>query len=128
LIGLTALMAGALLSAAAPTFAALAAAQVVVGGGLAVVLSGAVAAAAAWSSDEERATVLSWTLVGQPGAWIVALPVVGLVGDASWRLALIAGPGVTGALALLAVGTRPSDQPSEPGSGSWLLLRQGLST
>ena len=124
LIGLAVLAAGSLLSAAAPTFAVLVAAQVAVGAGLAVVLSGGLAAAAAWSSDERRSQVLSWTLVGQPGAWIVGMPVVGLVGEVSWRLAWIAVPFAAAALAFLAVRTRPHDVSAESGRGTWRLLRR----
>src|SRR5215213_4531854 len=123
-LGLGILAAGSLLSAAAPTFAVLVAAQVAVGAGLAVVLSGGVAAAAAWSADAERARVLSWTLVGQPGAWIVGMPVIGVLGGASWRLAWLAVPFAASLLALLAVATRPADQPTESGTGTLQLLRQ----
>jgi predicted MFS family arabinose efflux permease len=122
-LGLGILATGSLLSAAAPTFAILVAAQVAVGAGLAIVLSGGVAAAAAWSADAERARVLSWTLVGQPGAWIVGMPVIGVVGGASWRLAWLAVPFAASLLALLAVATRPADQPTEPGSGTLQVLR-----
>src|SRR5215212_1445063 len=122
-LGLGILAAGSLLSAAAPTFAVLVAAQVAVGAALAVVLSGGVAAAAAWSADAERARVLSWTLVGQPGAWIVGMPVIGVLGGASWRLAWLAVPFAASLLALLAVATRRADQPTESGRGTLQLLR-----
>jgi predicted MFS family arabinose efflux permease len=124
LIGLVVLGAGSLLSAAAPGFAVLVAAQVAVGAGLAVVLSGGLAAAAAWSSEESRASVLSWTLIGQPAAWIVGMPVVGLVGDVSWRLAWIAVPFAATVLAFVAVAGRGSDLLAEPGTGTWALLRR----
>jgi predicted MFS family arabinose efflux permease len=124
MIGLAVLGAGSLLSAAAPTFAILVLAQVAVGVGLAVVLSGALAAAAAWSTDERRAQVLSWTLIGQPSAWIIGMPVVGLVGDVSWRIGWIAVPFAASVLALLAVRMRASDAVAEPGRGTWLLLRR----
>jgi predicted MFS family arabinose efflux permease len=102
----------------------LVAAQVAVGAGLAVVLSGGLAAAAAWSSEESRASVLSWTLIGQPAAWIVGMPVVGLVGDVSWRLAWIAVPFAATVLAFVAVAGRGSDLLAEPGTGTWALLRR----
>jgi predicted MFS family arabinose efflux permease len=124
LIGLAVLGAGSLLSAAAPTFAVLVAAQVAVGAGLAVVLSGGLAAAAMWAREEQRANVLSWALIGQPGAWIVGMPVVGLVGDVSWRLAWIAVPFAASMLALLAVAVRPADAVTEPARGTWRLLRR----
>jgi DHA1 family inner membrane transport protein len=124
LLGLGVLAVGSLLSAAAPTFSVLVAAQVAVGAGLAVVLSGGVAAAAAWSADAARAKVLSWTLVGQPGAWIVGMPVIGLVGDASWRLAWLAVPFAASMVALLAVASRAADRPTEQGRGTFQLLRR----
>jgi predicted MFS family arabinose efflux permease len=124
LIGLAVLGAGCLASAGAPVFAALAIAQVAVGAGLAVVLSAALAAAAAWSSEEQRAKLLSWTLIGQPAAWIVGMPVVGLVGDISWRLAWLVVPFAASAVALVAVHARCPDVATEPGTGTWRLLRR----
>ena len=124
LTGLGVLAAGSLLSAAAPTFGVLVLAQVAVGAGLAVVLSGGLAAAAAWATEERRAQVLSWTLIGQPGAWIVGMPVVGLLGDVSWRLGWLAVPLAASVAALLAVRRRPSDAATEPERGTWLSLRR----
>jgi DHA1 family inner membrane transport protein len=122
-LGLVLLGAGSLLSAGAPSFAALAAAQVVVGAGLALVLAGGLAAAAEWSSEEQRPRVLSWTLIGQPGAWIVGMPVIGLLGNVSWRLGWLAVPLLASVAALVALAARPADPPSDPGRGSWALLR-----
>ncbi len=122
-LGLVTLAVGSLLSAAAPSFSLLVAAQVAVGAGLAVVLSAAVAAAAAWTASEERASVLSWTLVGQPSAWIVGMPVIGLVGGVSWRLAWIAVPFVASVVALAAIATRAGDAPTETGRGTFRALR-----
>jgi len=51
--GLSALAAGALASAAAPSFAALAAAQLPIGAGLALVPAGGIAAAAEWTTPED---------------------------------------------------------------------------
>lgn len=124
IIGLSLLAAGSLLSAAAPTFAVLVAAQVAVGAGLAMVLAGGLAAASEWSAPERRAQVLSWTLIGQPAAWIAGMPVIGLVGDLSWRWGWIAVPFAASVLALLAVRTRPSDAAREQGAGAWRLLRR----
>jgi predicted MFS family arabinose efflux permease len=124
LIGLAVLGAGSLASAVAPAFAVLAAAQVAVGAGLAVVLSAALAAAAAWSSEGQRAKLLSWTLIGQPAAWIVGMPVVGLVGDVNWRLAWLAVPFAASMVALVAVRARCPDVATEPGKGTWQLLRR----
>jgi len=123
LVGLAVLAAASLGSAAAPAFGVLVAAQVGVGIGLAIVLSGGLAASAAWASEEDRPRVLSWTLIGQPGAWIVGMPVVGLLGDESWRLGWLAVPFVASALALVAVGMREPDAATEPATGAWRLLR-----
>jgi predicted MFS family arabinose efflux permease len=46
------------------------------------------------------------------------------VGDASWRLAWIAGPFAASVLAALAVRRRRADAVAEPATGSWTLLRR----
>lgn len=122
LVGLGTLAAGSLLSAAAPSFAILAIAQVAVGAGLSMVLSGGLAAAAEWSSSQDRARVLSWALLGQPFAWIVGMPAIGLLGGASWRWGWVAVPFLGCLLALVAVVVRPSDRHREPPDGTWALL------
>jgi predicted MFS family arabinose efflux permease len=118
--GLAALATGALLSAAAPSFAALAAAQLPVGLGLAFVLAGGLAAAADWTAPDDRPRVLAWTLLGQPGAWVAGMPIIGLVADLDWRLAF-AVPFTAAATALVAVRRRASAAPAAtktPDSGS----------
>jgi DHA1 family inner membrane transport protein len=109
--GLTALTTGALLSAAAPSFPALAAAQVPVGFGLAFVLAGGLAAAAAWTAPDDRPRVLAWTLLGQPGAWVAGMPIIGLVADLDWRLAF-GVPFAAAATALVAVRRRAGRSPA----------------
>jgi predicted MFS family arabinose efflux permease len=120
--GLAVLGTGSLLSAAAPSFAVLAAAQVAVGAGVAMVLSGGLAAAAQWSVPEQQARVLSWAILGQPVAWIVGMPVIGLLGGVSWRWGWVALPFLASALALAAIAVRPSDGHREPPVGAWRLL------
>ncbi|MGE5282379.1 MAG: MFS transporter [Chloroflexota bacterium] len=120
--GLATLAGGSLLSAAAPSFAVLAAAQVAVGAGIALILSGALAAAAEWSVPERRAHVLSWTLLGQPFAWIVGMPVIGLLGAISWRWGWIAVPFAAAVLALVAIAARPADHRREPRVRTWRML------
>jgi MFS transporter, DHA1 family, inner membrane transport protein len=125
--GLAALATGALLSAAAPTFPALAAAQVPVGFGLAFVLAGGLAAAAEWTTPEDRPRVLAWTLLGQPGAWVAGMPIIGLVADLDWRLAF-AIPFTAAATALVAVRRGASRAPAgvaqaEGGSGTSIWRR-----
>jgi MFS transporter, DHA1 family, inner membrane transport protein len=122
--GLATLAAGSLLSAAAPSFAVLAAAQVAIGFGLALVLSGGLAAAAEWSPPEQGTRVLSLALLGQPVAWIVGMPVIGLLGGVSWRWGWVAVPFLASALALVAVAIRPSDKRREPPVGTWRLLAE----
>lgn len=123
-VGLVVLAAGSLLSAVAPSFAVLVAAQVAVGGGLAIVLAGGLAAAAQWSTSAGRAKLLSWTLIGQPAAWIVGMPVIGLLGALSWRWGWLAVPFAASAAALLFVRSRQPDAAREVGSGTWRLLRR----
>lgn len=118
ILGLWLLIGGSLLSAAAPSFAVLAVAQVPVGAGLGIVLSAALAGAAEWVPDERRAGALSWTLIGPPAAWVVGLPVIGLVGQVSWRLGWIAVPVVAGIVALAAVVTRCPDEPVQRTRGA----------
>jgi len=125
--GLAALAAGALLSSAAPSFAALAAAQAPVGFGLAFVLAGGLAAAAEWSAPQDRPRVLAWALLGQPGAWVAGMPIIGLVADVDWRLAF-AIPFAAAATALVWVrrraATGPADAPrTEAGSGTSIWRR-----
>ena len=62
-------------------------AQVPLGVGVAALHTGATLAAAEWVPAERRRQVLSWALVGQPAAWIVGMPLVGFVGESSWRWA-----------------------------------------
>ena len=112
-LGLALLATGSLGSAAAPSFAVLAGAQVAIGGGLAIVVSAAVAAAAEWAADTNRARVLSWTLVGQPAAWVVGMPVIGAVAEVNWRLTWLAVPFAASVLALRAVRRR---RPADPAS------------
>jgi predicted MFS family arabinose efflux permease len=94
-------------SAAAPSFAMLAAAQVLVGVGVASLVTAGTAAAAEWLPSEERARALSWALIGNPAAWIVGMPAIGLVGEHSWRWAWLALPLPAAVLAAFAVARRP---------------------
>jgi predicted MFS family arabinose efflux permease len=108
---------GSLASAAAPTFALLAAAQVPVGVGVAVLVATATAAAAEWVSPDARTRVLSWALIGNPAAWIVGMPLIGLLGESSWRYGWLALP-LTAALAAgVAVARGPASAPTATGGG-----------
>jgi MFS transporter, DHA1 family, inner membrane transport protein len=93
LLGASALLVvGALASATAPSFAWLVVAQLPIGVSVAVLTSAGTLAAAEWVPPEARTRVLSWALVGQPAAWIVGMPLVGDVGERSWRYAWLALP------------------------------------
>jgi predicted MFS family arabinose efflux permease len=96
------------LSAAAPTFAVLAVGQALLGVAFAVLLSGAVAGAIAWIAPERRADALSLTFSGQAAAWLVGMPIVGLVGAISWRLTWLALPVAAAIPALVLVATLPA--------------------
>ncbi len=102
---------GSLASAAAPSFALLALAQVPMWVGIATLLTAGVAATASWSEPERRTKVVARALAGPPSAWIVGMPIVGLVAEVHWRLAFVAFPLPAALLAGLAVAARPGDQP-----------------
>ena len=102
---------GSLASAVAPTFALLALAQVPMWAGIAMLLAAGVAATAAWSAPEERTKIVSRALAGAPAAWIVGMPVIGLVWSIDWRLAFLVLPFPAALLAGLAVPPRPADTP-----------------
>ena len=99
--GTALLAAGALASAAAPSFALLAAAQVLLGVGIASVVAAGTTAAGVWAGEHERTRVLSWALIGQPAAWIVGMPLAGALGAHSWRLAWLVLPLSSAVLATL---------------------------
>ena len=122
--GSSLLAAGSLASAVAPTFELLALAQVPMWGGIAMLVAAGVAATASWSTPEERTKIVSRALAGAPAAWIVGMPVIGLVASLHWRLAFVALPLPAAALAGLAAARRPPDTPIA-GSGTPLtsLLR-----
>jgi predicted MFS family arabinose efflux permease len=126
LIGGSALLAGAsLASAVAPSYAVLAAAQVLVGFAVASLVTAGTAAAAEWASPEHRAHVLSWALIGNPAAWIVGMPLIGLLGEASWRYAWLALPLTAATVAAFAASRGPdSPRRGEPGAGILAALRE----
>jgi DHA1 family inner membrane transport protein len=125
------LAAGSLASAAAPSFAALAAAQIPVGAAIAILTTAGTLAAAEWVPAERRAATLSWALIGQPAAWIVGMPLLGVAGEQSWRYAWLALPFAAAVVAGAAVarrdetaasttGARLRDALTAPGVGGWL--------
>jgi DHA1 family inner membrane transport protein len=120
--GLALIAAGSLASAIAPSFAALAAAQIAIGAGLGVVLSAAVAAASDWAGSGRGAHVLTWTLLGQPAAWVVGMPAMGAVAEFNWRLSWLVVPCLSSLIALVAVRRRePAPAASRLGV-SWRIV------
>jgi DHA1 family inner membrane transport protein len=110
-VGSLLLAAGSLASAASPTFALLALAQVPIWTGVALMLTAGVAATAAWSAPAERTKVVAHALAGAPAAWIVGMPVIGLVAEFHWRLAFLAFPLPAALIAGVAVARRSGDVP-----------------
>jgi len=100
------------LSAAAPTFAVLAVAQAVLGVGVGLLVAVGIAAAGEWADPGRRAHVLAWAIAGMPTAWIVGMPVVGLVAGIDWRVAWLAVPTLVALVTLMLVRLRPPDPPS----------------
>ena len=110
-VGSMLLAVGSVASAAAPSFELLALAQVPMWIGIATLLAAGVAATSAWSTPERRTRVVAHALAGPPAAWIVGMPVIGLVAEIHWRLAFLAFPLPAALLAALAVAARPGDRP-----------------
>lgn len=109
----TALVAvGALLSALAPSFVLLAVAQAVLGVGVGLLVAVGIAAAFEWPAPAERAHVLAWAVVGMPAAWIVGMPLIGVVSEYGWRWAFVAVPAVAGVVTLALVRLRPPEASS----------------
>jgi predicted MFS family arabinose efflux permease len=107
LLAASALLAiGSTASAAAPTFAVLVLAQVPVGAAVGVLTTAGTLASAEWVAPELRAQALSWALIGQPGAWIVGMPLIGLLGGISWRLGWLVLPLTAAAAAAVLVAPR----------------------
>lgn len=117
LAGITTLACGSLLSAAAPDLAELVVAQALTGIGIGVSYSAAIAATAEWAASADRSRVLALALLGPPLAWIVGMPVIGLVGEVSWRVAWLVVPvsmAVTASVLLL---MRPASPPATARAG-----------
>ena len=110
--GVAILGAGSLVSAFSPDLALLALAQALVGVGIGVSYSAALAAVAEWSTPETRSRTLALTLLGPPLAWIVGMPLVGVIGEVSWRLALLVVPVSMAVLAGVLLLRRPSTPPA----------------
>jgi predicted MFS family arabinose efflux permease len=115
-VGAVLLALASLASAAAPTLMLLALAQVPVGVAGTLLVATATSAAGDWADAPARGRVLGWALIGSPAAWIVGMPLLGLLAGASWRLGWIALPLAAALAAFLAVPDRRS-APSADGGG-----------
>lgn len=88
IIGLTGLG-----SALAPTFWAIALVQFAAGIGVACLLSMGMAAVGDYFGPERRPWAMGRVIIGQPLAWIIGLPLIGLLADAfSWRWSFVGVP------------------------------------
>jgi predicted MFS family arabinose efflux permease len=125
LLGAALVAVGSAASAAAPSFVVLALAQVPLWIGVAVLVAGGIGAAGSWSAPEARSRVVARALAGAPAAWIVGMPVIGLVAGVNWRLAFLAVPlpaaVATGAILLA---NRPDGVASRRDASLARLLRQ----
>ena len=109
---------GSIASAAAPSFALLALAQVPMWIGIATLLTAGIAATAAWSEAESRTRVVARAFAGPPTAWILGMPLIGVVAEVHWRLAFLALPLPAALLAGLALANRPRDTPISSAASS----------
>ena len=124
-VGLRGLMLGALVilgvgsvaSGAAPSFEMLVVAQALVGVGIGVSYSAAIAATAEWSTTANRSRVLALTLLGPPLAWIVGMPLVGILGEVSWRIAWLVVPAAMAVVASALLLRRHATPPATARAG-----------
>jgi DHA1 family inner membrane transport protein len=125
LVGGTVLLGlGSLASAAAPDYTLLAVAQLPVGVAVALLTTAGTLAAAEWVPAELRTRVLSWALVGQPTAWIVGMPLLGLAGAHSWRYGWLVLPFAAATTATwLVARSRASASPPAPTARGSVVLR-----
>jgi predicted MFS family arabinose efflux permease len=99
-------------SAAAPSFALLAVSQLPVGVAVAVLTTAGTLATAEWVAPEQRTRGLSLVLMGQPAAWIVGMPLIGLLGEKSWRYGWLALPLAAAVAAGICVASRAGQPPA----------------
>ena len=115
---------GSIVSAGASDFALLIAAQALAGVGIGISYSAAVAATAEWSTTVDRARVLALTLLGPPLAWIIGMPLVGLIGEVSWRVAWVVVPVSMAVVAIGLLLRRPATPPARARAGLRTVLTQ----
>jgi predicted MFS family arabinose efflux permease len=118
-------LAGAGLSAAAPSLPFFYAAHLVTGAGVACLLSAGFAGVAAYFRDDQAAWAVGWVVGAQSIAWIAGNPLIGLLAESgSWRLGYLVPAAIAGAAltaGLLAPRGRPESDPDPDGAGTGLL-------
>ena len=115
-------LAGAALTAAAPSLGLFYAASAVSGAGVACLLSAGFAGVPAYFGEERTAWAIGWVVGAQSIAWIAGNPLIGLLAEGgSWRLGYLV-PGTIAAAALVAGLLAPRSRTPAPGDGA----RQGL--
>ena len=115
--GVGTLAVGSVVSAISPDFPVLIGAQVLAGFGIGISYSAAVAATAEWAPPVDRSRVLAIALLGPPLAWIVGMPLVGAVGEVSWRLAWLVIPVGMALVATILLLRRPATPPAPARAG-----------
>lgn len=110
-------LAGAVITAFAPSLPMFYAGHAVVGLGVAGLLSAGFAGVGAWFPERDAAWALGYVIGSQSLAWIVGNPIIGLLTEASsWRLAY-AVPVTIAALSLVAGLTAPRPQAADVPDG-----------
>jgi predicted MFS family arabinose efflux permease len=102
----------------------LAGAQGLIGVGVGLSYTAALAAVAEWSPPAERSRVLAVALLGPPIAWVVGMPLCGLVGEINWRLVWIVLPLAASIAALAVLARRPSSPPARTRAGLRAVLSE----
>jgi DHA1 family inner membrane transport protein len=125
-VGSALLALGSIASAVAPTFVLLAVAQIPAWAGVATLIAAGVAATASWTEPQGRTRVVAHALAGGPAAWIIGMPIIGVVAEVNWRLAFLVLPLPAAVLVAVAVARRPGDVPLTGARGSFAgLLGRG---
>jgi MFS transporter, DHA1 family, inner membrane transport protein len=113
LLGLFSILSFGIASTVAPTFALLMAAQSIAGFGIAALLSSGYAVVADAFPPERRAWAVGIISVGQPMAWVIGLPLIGLVADGfGWRWSFVAVPVLFSLLGFLFIRFVPGERRS----------------
>jgi predicted MFS family arabinose efflux permease len=115
LTGAALAIAGAGLTAAAPSLPLFYAAHAVTGAAVACLLSAGFAGVAAYFEEEDAAWAMGWVVGAQSIAWIAGNPVIGVLAEESWRIAY-AVPATMAALALAAALGMPRGRTATAGA------------